>query len=248
VGSFDPTRPDRGARGRRWSSNVSTASGGQFTAASTVADVAALDFGKVNPVTGPVYVDGAEPGDALKVTLHEFKPSGFGWTANIPGFGLLADQFTEGRSTSGRYDPASLAPALFGPMAKVPLKPFAGTIGLAPAEAGLHSVVPPRRVGGNMDIRDLSAGTTLYLPVEVAGGAVLDRRHPRRPGRRRGLRHGHREPDERGADLDLVKDAKAGHAPLHHAGPVTRHLDEGLRGDHRHRPRSDEGARMAVSA
>ena len=51
----------------------------------------------------------------------------------------------------------------------MPLKPFAGTIGLAPAEPGLHSVVPPRRVGGNLDIRDLSAGTVLYLPVEVAG-------------------------------------------------------------------------------
>ena len=51
----------------------------------------------------------------------------------------------------------------------MPLKPFAGTIGVAPAEPGLHSVVPPRRVGGNLDIRDLAAGTTLYLPVEVAG-------------------------------------------------------------------------------
>ena len=62
-----------------------------------------------------------------------------------------------------------MAPAAFSPMGKVPLKPFAGTIGVAPAEPGLHSVVPPRRVGGNMDIRDLSAGTVLYLPVEVAG-------------------------------------------------------------------------------
>ncbi len=51
----------------------------------------------------------------------------------------------------------------------MPLKPFAGTIGVAPAEPGLHSIVPPRRVGGNMDIRDLAAGTVLYLPVEVAG-------------------------------------------------------------------------------
>ena len=51
----------------------------------------------------------------------------------------------------------------------MPLKPFAGTIGIAPAEPGLHSVVPPRRVGGNLDIRDLTAGTVLYLPVEVPG-------------------------------------------------------------------------------
>src|SRR3546814_18055046 len=61
------------------------------------------------------------------------------------------------------------ASALYGPGGKVPLKPFAGTIGLAPAEPGLHSVVPPRRHGGNLDIRDLAAGTALSLPVAVAG-------------------------------------------------------------------------------
>ena len=71
------------------------ASGGQLNPNSTAADVTKLDLGLVNPVTGPVYIDGAEPGDALKVTLLGFKPSGWGWTANIPGFGLLADQFPE---------------------------------------------------------------------------------------------------------------------------------------------------------
>ena len=70
-------------------------SGGQLSPDSTVDDIATLDFGKINPVTGPIYVEGAEPGDALKVTIEEFKPSGFGWTANIPGFGLLADDFKE---------------------------------------------------------------------------------------------------------------------------------------------------------
>ena len=60
-------------------------------------------------------------------------------------------------------------PALFGRWGKVPLKPFAGTIGLALAEPGLHSIVPPRRVGGNMDVRDLSRGTELFLPIEVQG-------------------------------------------------------------------------------
>ncbi len=74
---------------------VVDASGGQLDPSSGVADVAALDFGKINPVTGPVYVDGAEPGDALKVTIETFQPSGWGWTAIIPGFGLLADQFPE---------------------------------------------------------------------------------------------------------------------------------------------------------
>ncbi|MCR4283414.1 MAG: acetamidase/formamidase family protein [Bauldia sp.] len=145
------------------------ASGGQLSATSTVADVPKLDFARVNPVTGPVFIDGAKPGDALKVTIREFKPSGFGWTANIPGFGLLADQFTEPALHIWSYDKAGRTPAAFSPKGRVPLKPFAGTIGLAPAEPGLHSVIPPRRVGGNLDIRDLSAGTVLYLPIEVDG-------------------------------------------------------------------------------
>ena len=55
-------------------------SGGQITKTSTVADIAKLDFAKVNQVAGPVYVDGAEPGDAIKVTLLSFAPSGWGWT------------------------------------------------------------------------------------------------------------------------------------------------------------------------
>ena len=130
-------------------------SGGQLDPKSTVADIATLDFAKVNPVAGPVYVDGAEPGDAIKVTLLAFTPSGWGWTANIPGFGLLADQFKDPALHIWKYDPATLAPAMYGPGGRVPLKPFCGTIGLAPAEPGPHSIVPPRRVGGNMDIRDL---------------------------------------------------------------------------------------------
>src|SRR3984885_12525930 len=130
--------------------DVADASGGQLRETSTVADVGRMDFGKINPVTGPVYVDGAEPGDILKVTLLAFAPSGWGWTANIPGFGLLAEDFKEPALHIWRYDAKTLAPALFSRWGKVPLKPFTGTIGLALAEPGLHSIVPPRRVGGNM--------------------------------------------------------------------------------------------------
>ena len=87
-------------------------SGGQLGADATVASIAALDFGKINPVTGPVYVEGAKPGDALKVTLRKFIPSGLGWTANIPGFGLLADQFPAPHLHHWHYDVTSRTPAL----------------------------------------------------------------------------------------------------------------------------------------
>jgi len=201
------------------------ASGGQLSKASTVEDVAKLDFEKVNPVTGPIFVDGAKPGDVLKVTIEGFKPSGFGWTANIPGFGLLADQFTDPALFLWAYDKTASLPAMFSPAAKVPLKPFAGTIGLAPAEAGLHSVVPPRRMGGNLDIRDLSAGTVLYLPVEVEGAlfSVGDTHAVQGDGEVCGTAI--ESPMHATLTLDLVKDMTIATPCFTTPGPVTRHLD-----------------------
>ena len=200
-------------------------SAGQLGPSSTVADVVNLDFSKINPVSGPIYVEGAEPGDALKVTIDSFAPSGHGWTANIPGFGLLADQFTEAALTLWKYDPTTLAPALWGKEGAVPLKPFAGTIGNALAEAGLHSIVPPRRVGGNLDIRDLSAGTTLYLPVEVAGAlfSVGDTHAAQGDGEVCGTAI--ESPMDVVLTLDLVKGAHLKTPRFTTPGPVTRHLD-----------------------
>lgn len=200
-------------------------SAGQLGADSTVQSVIDLDFGKVNPVSGPVYVEGAEPGDALKVTIRKFVPSGIGWTANIPGFGLLADQFTEAALHVWTYDPGSMQPSLYGPGGKVPLKPFAGTIGVAPAEPGLHSVVPPRRVGGNMDIRDLTEGVVLYLPVEVEGAlfSVGDTHAAQGDGEVCGTAIESRMDVE--LTLDLVKGAKLASPRFTTPGPVTRHLD-----------------------
>ena len=223
-------------------------SGGQLGPDSTVADVSSLDFGKVNPVTGPVVIDGAEPGDAVKVTLLGFQPSGWGWTASIPGFGLLADQFPDPALHIWTYDAGSLAPALYGPGGKVPLKPFCGTIGLAPAEAGLHSIVPPRRVGGNMDIRDLSAGSELYLPVEVAGGlfSVGDTHAAQGDGEVCGTAI--ESPMSLAAQFDLVKDAKLAFPRFTTPGPVSRHLDEkGYEVTTGIGPDLFEGARAALS-
>ncbi|MER9235174.1 acetamidase/formamidase family protein [Mesorhizobium sp. M0622] len=200
-------------------------SGGQLTMESTVDDVALLDFAKVNPVTGPIYVDGAEPGDALKITIEAFKPSGFGWTANIPGFGLLTDDFTQPALNLWKYDAVSLQPALFGKSGRVPLKPFAGTIGNAPAEPGLHSVIPPRRMGGNLDIRDLAAGTVLYLPVEVPGAlfSVGDTHAAQGDGEVCGTAI--ESPMNAVLTLDLVKDARLRTPRFTTPGPVSRHLD-----------------------
>jgi acetamidase/formamidase len=206
---------------------VIDASGGQLTAGSTVDDVPRMDFGKINPVNGPVYIEGAEPGDVLKVTLLAFAPSGWGWTANIPGFGLLSDEFKDPALTLWRYDPASLAPALFGKWAKVPLKPFTGTIGVTPGEPGLHSIVPPRRVGGNMDVRDIALGTELYLPVEVDGAlfSVGDTHAAQGDGEVCGTAI--ESPMRVALQFDLIKRTPLAFPRFTTPGPVTRHLDAG---------------------
>lgn len=206
---------------------VQEASGGQLSPTSTLAAVANLDFARVNPVAGPVFVDGAEPGDVLKVTVLSFEPSGWGWTANIPGFGLLAEDFPEPALHLWRYQAQTLAPAAFGSWARVPLKPFTGTIGVAPAEAGCHSIVPPRRVGGNMDLRDVSSGCELHLPVEVVGAlfSVGDTHAAQGDGEVCGTAL--ESPMRVALKFDLLKGCPLAFPRLITPGPVARHLDEG---------------------
>jgi formamidase len=200
-------------------------SAGQLNSQSTVADLVALDFGKVNPVTGPIFIEGAEPGDAIKIIFQEFNPLGWGWTGNIPGFGLLADQFTEPALHIWKYDSANPKFSTFAAGGEVPLKPFVGTIGLAPAEAGLHSVVPPRRVGGNMDIRDMALGTELLLPVEVTGALLSlgDTHAAQGDGEVCGTAI--ESPINVVIKIDLIKGANIPSPRFKTPGPVTRHLD-----------------------
>ena len=209
---------------------IRDASGGQITERSGIEAVSGMDFGLVNPVTGPVAIDGAAPGDALTVTLLSLTPSttagaGWGWTANIPGFGLLADQFPEPALHLWKYRPDLAVPAVFGPGGKVPLRPFTGTIGVAPAEPGLHSIVPPRRVGGNMDIRDVAAGTVLHLPIEVAGAlfSVGDTHAAQGDGEVCGTAI--ESPMTIALKFDLVKGANLAMPRFTTPAPVTRHLD-----------------------
>ncbi len=204
---------------------VFEASGGQLSPSSTVADVGTLDFGRINPVTGPVFIDGAEPGDVLKVSLLGFQPSGWGWTANIPGFGLLADEFPDAALQLWQYDAATLAPAMFGSHGRVPLKPFTGTIGVAPGATGLHSIVPPRRVGGNMDVRDIAAGTELYLPVEVRGAlfSVGDTHAAQGDGEVCGTAI--ESPMRVALKFELLKNEPLAFPRFTTPGPVTNHLD-----------------------
>jgi acetamidase/formamidase len=151
--------------------HVRDASDEQITATSGVGDVSKLDFSHVNPVSGPVFVKGAKPGDVLAVELLEFRPRQWGWTAIIPGFGLLADQYPDPWLRISEVDP-DRGVVRFSDRVSLPYRPFPGTVGVAPAEPGAHSIVPPSRNGGNMDTKHLNVGVTLYLPVAVDGALL----------------------------------------------------------------------------
>ena len=144
------------------------ASGGQLTAESTAADLAALDFSRVDQVNGPIAVAGAEPGGSLQIDVLELTTADWGWTGIFPGFGLLADDFTEAACKITGLIPGAQS-AEFWPGITVPLAPFCGEMGVAPA-TGPRSTIPPDLHGGNMDTRHLVAGSTLYLPVFAPGG------------------------------------------------------------------------------
>jgi acetamidase/formamidase len=198
---------------------------GQITAQSTADVLNHLDFGRINPISGPIFVDGAKPGDSLKVTLLSFEPSGWAWTAIIPDFGLLASDFKQPTLHLWSYDKSFTEPAMFGSFARVPLKPFCGTTGVAPAEKGAHSTLPPHSAGGNMDIRDLAIGVDLYLPVRVDGAlfSIGDTHAAQGDGEVCGTAI--ESPMSVTARIDLIAGGNLKYPRFVSHTPVTRHLD-----------------------
>lgn len=142
------------------------ASGGQVYPGMTTAEYLRIDRTRIHALTGPIWIEGAEPGDVLEVDVLATRHAGWGWSSIVEGLGFLKERFREpylfhwyleGESTR------SLAPAV------VPLRPFLGVMGVARAEDGSFRTRPPGPFGGNLDVRELCAGSTLYLPVFSAG-------------------------------------------------------------------------------
>jgi acetamidase/formamidase len=141
-------------------------SGAQVHPAMTLPDFLKIDRGLIHALTGPIFVEGAEPGDVLQIDVIEVAHKGWGWSSVIAGLGFLKDRFAEPYFFRWQLEHAvsqSLAPAI------VPLRPFCGVMGVAPAEDGEFRTRPPGSFGGNMDVRELSSGATLYLPVLNSG-------------------------------------------------------------------------------
>lgn len=199
--------------------------GGQITSDTHGSDLALLDFKRVNPVTGPVWIDGAAPGDVLRVDVLDVEPCGWGWSALIPQFGLLAEDFPDPYFVSWDYDPSGRIPAVLHDAGHVPLNPMIGAVGLAPQTPGPLDILPPRRVGGTMDIRDITAGSAVYLPVEVEGGLLSCGDGHAAQGDGEVCGTGLETSMVVTLRLSLQKRAPSMGPRLKLPGPVTRHLD-----------------------
>jgi acetamidase/formamidase len=123
-------------------------------------------------LTGPIYIEEAQPGDVLKVTLNKIVPRAYATNFNVPGlFGEFPNVYSDGQVKYLYLDLDKMT-AEFLPGIVLPLKPFPGTLGVARKEPGRYSSVPPGEFAGNMDIRDFVAGTSLYVPVFVPGALL----------------------------------------------------------------------------
>lgn len=139
-----------------------------------------LEFPNVNPLNGPIYVEGAEKGDALKVEIKSIKPRGSqprGTTCLIPFFGGLTG--TEKNPTLQEPLPEIVhkvniteTEVLWNDRIRFPYDPFIGTIGTSPELDSINSLTPDNH-GGNMDLPDVRPGNTIYLPVRVQGARLF---------------------------------------------------------------------------
>ena len=138
------------------------ASGAQVCPGMRLEEYLGIDRDRIHALTGPIFMQGAAPGDVLQIDILKVAHKGWGWSSIISGLGFLKERFCEPYLFHWQLEDAvsrSLTPAV------VPLRPFCGVMGVAPAEDGEFRTRPPGTFGGNMDVRDLSSGAKLYLPV-----------------------------------------------------------------------------------
>ena len=121
-------------------------------------------------LTGPVFIEGAEPGDVLEVRIQQIRLAiPYALNAFMPGRGFLPDDFPYARAKVIPLDEKRMV-ARFAEGVEIPIRPFFGSLGVAPPEVtGRISSGPPWMNAGNLDDRDLVAGTTVYIPVHARG-------------------------------------------------------------------------------
>lgn len=127
-------------------------------------EISGIDWAKINPATGPIYVNEAKAGDVLKVTIEKIELDSQGVMAVGPGLGILGDSFTE---MEKKLLPITDEHVLFNDI-QIPINKMIGVIGVAPAGEGINCGTPGTH-GGNMDNKMVTEGATLYFPVAVDG-------------------------------------------------------------------------------
>jgi acetamidase/formamidase len=142
-------------------------SDGQITPDSTTEDLAGLNWERLYPLAGPVAMAGAEPGDILAVEVLDIHTQGWGWSAVLPGFGFLPEDFPDAYLQV--FDLANGDYTHFKDDIAIPIDPFFGTMGVSPTGPEKPVIMPPGPFGGNMDTRHITKGSALYLPVQHAG-------------------------------------------------------------------------------
>jgi formamidase len=175
----------RAAPGQRVILQTRDALDGQVTSRTSVEEVGAVNLDVVHPLTGPVYVEGAEPGDLLEVRILDVEPAGFGFTVQIPGFGFLRDEFPDPfivrwTIANGYAESADL------PGVRIPGAPFPGTIGLAPSRELLARIsereqaligrggfaLPPSAAGAVPDDPAIASEALRTIPPRETAGNV----------------------------------------------------------------------------
>lgn len=157
------------APGTEVSLELRDGSNGQITPSTQAKDLLKLDFNQMDPLTGPIWINGAMPGDAISVEILEIRTGSWGWSGILPGLGLLSDYFPDpyvhGWELNSTF--VEIASGI-----RFDLKPMLGVVGVAPKTPGKYSSVVPTNAGGNIDVKYAQAGSRLILPV-FAEGALL---------------------------------------------------------------------------
>ncbi len=139
-----------------------------LTLDSNADDLAAVDLNLVHPMTGPIYIEGAEPGDVLAVTLEDIAPDQYGYTVIVPGFGFLRDEFTEPFLVNWRLT-RTHAESDQMPGVKVPYEAFMGSVGVMPGETEVAAWLEREAALGAVGGPALQPEPVGALPAAVCG-------------------------------------------------------------------------------
>lgn len=126
-----------------------------------------FDYSRVNPATGPIFVNGCQPGDTLKVTIHKIEVESRGVVEVYPGWGPLGNKVEKAET---KVVSISNGWAKFGKYL-LPLHPMVGVIGVAPSGEAVSCRIPGPH-GGNLDTVNIAEGAEIYLPVFVSGAKL----------------------------------------------------------------------------